>query len=316
MQDSPNGFDTPMQGLKTPQWLEKLEEVAEDHGYFQRLGPNYFATFVEDKPTLLVTFETIEGIQERGDTGQPLGFELVKELGWSHLCILTEKQSWFRDPAVYAFFDRASDDGFFDEFDNVLFYGAGPCGYAAATYSVASPGARVVVLNPQATLTPSLAGWDKRFEGTRMMSFTDRYGFAPDMIEAAEKAYVIYNDAAVENTIHAALFRRPNVELLPVPVLGNRALEMALQDIQVLFRILVQAGVGKMTRQGFYSLMRARRDHGPYLRSLLRKLNEQNRPLLTALLCANVTSRMHAPNFARTLSALEKAAVGGDLTEE
>ena len=68
MQDMPNGFDTPMQGLSTPQWLEKLEDIAEEHGYFQTLGTNHFATFIEDKPTLVVTFETIKDIQARGDT--------------------------------------------------------------------------------------------------------------------------------------------------------------------------------------------------------------------------------------------------------
>ena len=312
MQDSPNGFDMSMQGLSTPQWLEKLEDIAEEHGYFQPLGTNHFATFVEDKPTLLVTFETIEGIQARGDTGQPLGFELVRELGWSHLCILSHGQSWFRDPAVYAFFDRVSDEGFFDEFDSVLFYGVGPCGYAAATYSVASPGARVVALNPQATLTPSIAGFDKRFEGSRRMSFMDRYGYAPDMIEAADQAFVIYDRSSMEDSMHAALFRRPNVELLPIPDLGH-PLEPSLMAMQVLFRILVQAGVGKLTRGKFYRLMRARRDSGAYLRVLLAKLKNNDRVLLTALLCANVTSRMRAPKFVRTLNDLEKAAREGRL---
>ena len=41
--------------------------------------------------------------------------------------------------AVYGFFDQILDDGFFDEFDTIIFYGAGPCGYAATAYSVAAP---------------------------------------------------------------------------------------------------------------------------------------------------------------------------------
>lgn len=310
MQDSPNGFDMSMQGLSTPQWLEKLEDIAEEHGYFQPLGTNHFATFVEDKPTLLVTFETIEGIQARGDTGQPLGFELVRELGWSHLCLLSHGESWFRDPAVYAFFDRAADDGFFDEFDNVLFYGVGPCGYAAATYSVAAPGARVVAINPQATLTPSIAGFDKRFEGSRRMSFMDRYGYAPDMIDAADKAHIFYTAANPEDAIHAALFRRPNVELYAMPRFGVPP-EKALLNMQVLFRILTQATTGKLTRQRVFRLLRARRDHRRYLRTLLTRVQAADHPLLTAILCANVATRMHAPFFDRTLAALDRAANEG-----
>lgn len=312
MQDSPNGFDTPMLGLETEEWLEKLEEIAEEHGFFQPLGDAHFATFVEEKPTLLVTFESIDDIQARHDTGQPLGFELVRELGWSHLCILSKGQSWFRDPAVYAFFDRMADDGFFDEFENVLFFGTGPCGYAAAAFSVAAPGARVVALNPQATLTPEIAGWDERFAGVRKMSFTDRYGYAPDMLDAAEKAFIFYYRSFTKDAMHAALFRSPNVELIGLPWFGA-PLEKSFLDMQILYRILVQAGVGKLTRHGVFQLMRTRRDHGPYLRALLGRLQKNDRVLLTALLCANVTSRMKAPRFSRTLSKLEKAAVEGRL---
>lgn len=312
MQDSPNGFDVPMLGLNTSEWLAKLEDIAEEHGYFQPLSQKHWATFVEDKPTLLVTFETIQDIQARKDTGQPLGFELVRELGWSHLCLLSEGESWFRDPAVYAFFDRLGDDGFFDEFETVLFYGAGPCGYAAAAFSVAAPGARVVVVNPQATLDPSLAGWDPRYRHARRLSFTDRYGFAPDMIEAADQGFVIYNNESQMDAAHAALFRRSNVELLPVQRFG-RPTDEALLEMQILFRLLAQATAGKLSRQKFYKLMRVRRDFLPYLRMLRARLLTSEHVWLTALLCANVASRFDAPKFHATLAQLESDALKGKL---
>lgn len=314
MQDSPNGFDTPMQGLPIPQWLEKIEDITEEHGYFQNLGTDHYATFVEDKPTLLVTFESIEGIQRRGDNGQPLGFELVRELGWSHLCLLSHGQSWYRDPAVYAFFDRVSDEGFFDEFDDVLFYGVGPAGYAACAYSVTSPGARVVAINPQATLTPSIAGFDNRFEGSRRMSFMDRYGYAPDMIDAAETAHIFYTPDEPEDAIHANLFRRPNVELYALPPLGAPA-ERMMMEMEILFSILAQASTGELDRNSVYRLLRARRDHRRYLRKLLARVQDKDRTLLAAVLCANVASRMHAPRFVHTLAALDKAAKEGQLGE-
>ena len=65
---------------------------------------------------------------------------------------------WFRYPKVHAYFNRLVDDGFFDDLDKVVFYGAGPCGYAAATFSVAAPGATVVAIQPQATLDPRVTG--------------------------------------------------------------------------------------------------------------------------------------------------------------
>jgi hypothetical protein len=53
--------------------------------------------------------------------------------------------------------------------------------------------------------------------------------------------------------------------------------------------------------------MRARRNHGGYLRGLLAELVELDRPYLTAMLCRNVLSRMPAPRFRQRLDALEKA---------
>ncbi|SHJ68218.1 hypothetical protein SAMN05444000_111131 [Shimia gijangensis] len=313
MQDMVNGFDVPMLGLGKSDWLETLENIVDEHGYFQPLGDRHYATLVEEKPILLVTFETIQGVQNRGDSGQPLGFELVRELGWSHLCVLSDGDTWFRDPAVYAYFDRLADDGFFDEFENVLFYGAGPCGYAAAAFSVTAPGARVVTINPQATLDPSMADWDRRYTEARRLCFTDRYGFAPEMIEAADQAFVLYSRDQQEDAMHATLFHADNVERLALPRLGPDP-EAQLLEMQVLFRILVQANIGKLTRASFFKLMRARRNHLPYLRHLLKQLKQGNRFLLTALLCANVTARMRAPQFEKTLTELDAAASEGRLS--
>lgn len=315
MQDAANGFDTPMLGLEPAEWLARLEEIAGEDGHYQPLGPSHHAVLIEDKPILLVSFESIDTIQARGDTGQPLGFELVREFGWSHLCILCEEDSWFRDPYVYAYFDRMSDDGFFDEFDHVVFYGAGPgCAYAAAAFSVAAPGATVITVQPQATLDPRLAGWDGRFPQMRRVSFVDRYGFAPNMIDAAERAFVIYDPQVEKDAIHAALFARDNVTLLPMTHMGGD-IETALLDMQILFPLLAKAGAGKLTPAAFYRLARARRTYMPYLDALLRDIESQKRPFLKALLCANVVRRMKAPRYMRKLDLLEKAARAGKLDD-
>ncbi len=306
MQDAVNVFDTQMQGLPRQEWLSKLEEMVDENGYFQPLGDHHFAAFTEDKPILLVTFETLQDIQARNDNGQPLGFELVRELGWSNLCLLSDGQTWFRDSNVYGYFDRLVDDGFFDEFEQVIFYGAGACGYAAAAFSVAAPSATVVALHPQATLDPRLTPWENRFPGMRKVSFTNRYGFAPDMLDAAERAFVIYNPALTPDAIHAAMFARPNVTLLRTS-LPRPKLEPVLLELQVLYRILVKAAQQKLDERSFGRLMRARRDYLPYLRFLLDQTEKRSTPLLTQVLCKNVATRLNAPRFRRKLVKMENA---------
>lgn len=303
MQDSSNGFDTPMLGLKRDEWLAKLEEIVDEEGYLQPLGQRHWACFYEEKPILLVTFESIQSIQNRNDTGQPLGFELVRELGWSHLCVLSDGDTWYRDPAVFAYFDRLADDGFFDEFERVVFYGAGPGGYAASVFSVTAPGATVVAIQPQATLDPSLVPWDTRYKEMRRVSFGNPYGYAPRLLEAAERAFVIYDPYETEDAIHAALMARDNTALLRTPHMGDN-LEFHLAEMQVLFRILAKAGKGTLTPMAFFKLWRARRGYLPYLRTMRGKTLENGRDFLTALVCANVVRRMRAPKFQLTLDRL------------
>ncbi|MEP2532879.1 phosphoadenosine phosphosulfate reductase [Shimia sp.] len=312
MQDSPNGFDTPMLGLGRKDWLDKLEHIAEEHGHFQPLGPRHCATLIEDKPVLLVTFETMQSIQTRDDTGQPLGWELVRELGWSHLCILSDGDTWFRDPAVYGYFDRLSDDGFFEDFERIVFYGAGPCGYAASAFSVAAPGATVVALHPQATQDARIVPWDKRHLDARRISFSDRYSYAPDLIEAADSAFVFYDPHQDADAMHASLFRRDNVNLIRMPYFGD-TLEPHLLEMQILFRILAKAGAGKLTSHAIHKLLRTRRTHLPYLDALLGEIERQKRPYIKALLCANVATRLKAPRYLRKLDLLVQAANTGRL---
>jgi hypothetical protein len=304
--------DRSLLGLKKREWIAQLTEILDDCGQYDELGPRHLATRVAGGSTLLVSFEMIQGIQLQSETGQPLGWEMVKAHGWSHLGLLCDGDTWFRDPAVYAFFDDLTDEGYFEEFDRVIFYGAGPCGYAAAAFSVAAPGAHVLAVQPQATLDPRVTEWDKRFTHMRRVSFTDRYGYAPDMLDAAQRAYVIYDPSEDLDAMHAALFTRPNVTKLRLRHMGD-ALQGDLIEMDILEDLLLSIDSDSLTRDDFARLARARRDHTSYLRNLLGHLDATQRPYLAMLLCRNVVQRMHAPRIRRRLDALEKAAADGEF---
>jgi len=312
MQVESNDIDTSLADLKPDEWRQRLMAQAEENGMHQELGKRHFATFIDQKSTLLVTFETMQGIRSLSETAQPFGFELVKSQGWSHLCIISDGDTWFRSPRIYGFFDQLVDDGFFEEFETVVFYGAGPCGYAAAAFSVASPGAIVVAVQPQATLDPRMTEWDDRFPEMRRTSFTDRYGYAPDMLDAAERAFVFYDPRQELDAMHATLFARENVTRLPMPGMGG-ALQSRLVEMELLYRILILAGHNKLTEQAFYHLYRARRHSGTYLRGVMARLEADDRPYLLTLLCRNVLARMGGPKFRRKLETLEKRAEAGEF---
>ncbi|MGR3616039.1 MAG: phosphoadenosine phosphosulfate reductase, partial [Paracoccaceae bacterium] len=240
MHDDFSALNESLSDLAAPAWKARMAEIAEEHGMFQELGDRHFASFIDHGNTLLVTFESIAGIQKTSDDAHPVGFQMVRDHGWSHLCFVSDGDTWFRDSRVFGFFDQLIDDGFFEDFDSVLFYGAGPCGYAASAFSVAAPGARVIAVQPQATLDPRMTEWDDRFTEMRRVDFTDRYGYAPDMLDAAHHAIVLYDPYQELDAMHAALFERPNISRFRMPLMGA-ALQSRITAMGILVPMLMLA---------------------------------------------------------------------------
>src|SRR6056297_2221287 len=193
MQDTKTPEKAQLGTLEWNDWRTAMSDLAYEDGFAERLGEAHHPVFIEKKPVLLVTFENHATIRARGGAGHPIGWQLMEALGWSQLCLVSDGDTWFRDRYVIGFFDRLIDDGFFEDFEQVIFYGAGPGGYAAAAYSVAAPGAKVLALQPQATLDPRVTEWDDRFVHMRRTDFTSRFGYAPDMLDAAQRACVVYD---------------------------------------------------------------------------------------------------------------------------
>ena len=284
------------------EWLDALDDLGEEHGYFQSLGPAHHALFIDAGRSLLVTFESQEAAR-RNPGAAPRGLDYVTRNGWSLMAFLSDGDTWFRDPAIWRTIDRLIDDGFFEEFDQVLFYGEGPAGYAACAYSVAAPGARVLALRPQATLDPEVAGWDRRFLSARRRDFRSRYGFAPDMLDGSAQAHVLYDPQNLNDAMHAALYRRVNVALLPCPQAGTK-LEPLLDQMRMTAPLIESAMAGQLTRAQFARLWRARRQNPTWLRGLLRRAELAGRPGLAAIVAHHGQKTRDANWFTRKLAEL------------
>lgn len=294
--------------LSDAAWLDELRKIGEQSGTYSELGKDFSAVFVEQsRRVLLVSFETIFGIRSISETGLPLAFDMCERRDWSHLTLIAKQQNWYRDRKVFGFFDRLADLGYFDEFDQVIFYGAGMCGYAAGAFSVAAPGAKVIMVAPQATLSRSLTHWDDRFPSTRRLDFDDRYGYAPDMIEAAKQAIVIFDPDEVEDSMHASLFRGSNVIHYRYRRGSAGAIEADLRTMSMVSQLAEAAANDTLTPASLAKRMRARRRHVPYLRALLSRVLAEDRPELTLRLCRAVLKEQPLPRFKHQLEQAEKA---------
>jgi hypothetical protein len=299
-------FDLQLKGLDPDAWHARVADLGSALGECTLLGGRYLATQIDHGPRLLVSFENAPAVRESHPEAAPRGWLVARERGWSTLTLLAnDPENWFRDAAVHAFFDRLIDDGYFDEFEEVLFYGVGGAGYAAAAYSVAAPEARVLAIRPQATLDPARAGWDRRFRGQRAKDFTSRFGYAPDMLETASRAWIIHDPMVSEDAMHATLFAAPNTTLLRTPHLG-RTPERELAAMRLLDDLIEEAMHGTLDRESFARHWRARQRHLPYLRTLLRQLGKAGRDGLSARLCRYVLrGNGKHPQFAKHLARIE-----------
>ncbi|MCB5410493.1 phosphoadenosine phosphosulfate reductase [Pseudogemmobacter faecipullorum] len=286
-----------------PSWLAAMERIAEVDGYLDPLGARHRVFFAETGPKLLVCFERAETIRARDDK-MPPAWEYAQANGWSFLCVIAEGETFWRAREVWGYFDRMVDDAFFDDFDQVLFYGAGPAGYAAASYMVSAPGASALLIAPRATLDPSVAAWDSRHRAQRRLDFTSRYGYAPDMTEAAAKVWLIADPMNPPDAAHAALFRRPWVTQFAMRWSGERSERLLLASGQ-LGALLGAAMEGNLDAALFHQAWRARRNTPLYLRGLMALALARGRPGLEQIIVGSAAKRLRTPRFLRRLAEIE-----------
>lgn len=298
------------------QWFRDMDERCAEEGYFEPVGKKHWAWLHDDGPILLVTFETIDSILSRPDH-LSYGHSVAATRGWSHLCVISDGETWFRDDFVWRYFDRLIDEGFFEDFDRVLFFGTDTGAHAACAYSVAAPGASVVAIRPRATLDPRQTGWDDRYTALRRMDFSSRYGYAPDMVEAAADVWLILDPMERQDAMHAALFRAPNVQVLRTPWLGD-ALEEALNSMGFLPRLLNEACLGSLTPALFARLWRRRMRNTTYLRALLDAAENQGHQARIWTICKIANTRSNSPRFRKRMAKMTPPAtsVAGGLDDD
>jgi hypothetical protein len=282
-----------------------LSEDLGESGFHRALDDQHEAVFISRGPKLLVIFQNFEDAVRDARLGGPVGLDFVEDKNYSLLYLGARTKTWFRAQSVFEFFDTLVDDCFFEDFDQVIFYGTGIGAYAACAYSVASPGARVLAIAPQATLDMDRTGWDKRFPKGRVLDFNSRYGYAPDMLEGAAQAHILFDPFSPLDYVHASLFHGPNIALFKCRHFDGQ-IESALREMDILHRIIEACADGQLTHECFFRVLRARRDHTRYLRTLLYSLDRKGKTLRVAFLCKAVLARRGGPVFRKSLAVAEK----------
>lgn len=201
----------PAHGLTRGAWMNRLGEIGSAHGFFHRLGDRHLALHVEDGNTLLVAFDCAERVYAASPDGMPDGFDLVRQREWSYLGLLSVGGGRFHEAEIYAFFDRLFDEDVFESFERVIFLGLGPfSGHAAAAFSAATPGGRVLACRPAARLDPDA----DLAPGVRP---SDRFADAAALLMASTHATLLFDPSEPGGAENAAGFAGRRITSVTVP---------------------------------------------------------------------------------------------------
>lgn len=259
---------------------DDVDDMAPPSGDFDiRLSDEVRVTMARRGQALVVSFES-------GGPRQPLA-AVAQEMDWSVLTFTSDTSRAFRSEAVVGFFDALVDGTFLDEFEPVLFSGAGADADAAMGFALCAPASRCLVLGPPDA--PSRDG---------------RYPVDPGTLGAADQVYLVYDPRDPEEVSHAeAIDSEGPLHRLRCRFPG-RSVEEALSLVQAYEDVLTDAMTGDLTPVQFYRALRSRRSDPGYLRTITARLIEQDRPLLEALLLRNVARRTGRKRFAQRLEKL------------
>ena len=287
-----------------------LIRIGDAKGFYRDLGPEHSVLHVRAGPTLIVTFDNLDHVLDYGAGRLPWGFDFVQSMGWSILGMMAHGWTWYRDAEVIAFFDELHAEGFFDDYERVVFYGASMGGYAAAAFSAAAPGATVITISPQATLERARVPWERRYANAWGRDWSGPYGYAPDSLRGADRVYLFHDPHAPLDAAHAALFADPAITHLRCPLMGHR-IASSLQEMRILKQVVVEAVEGRLTPLSFHRARRARRDSPRHYRELLQRLDGRGRPWLEERVCRLFLARWQGPVFRKRLRAAMAARAAG-----
>jgi len=292
------------------EWRQDLARQGQNDGFFEELGPDHDAYYTRGDGTLLVTFENLDHIYELNADRKPWGQGYAMSRGWSNLGLMAHDRTWYLDEHVHDFFERLRNEGFFAQFDKVVFYGASMGAYAACAFSAAVPGSTVIAISPQATLDRAVASWETRYHKVWRHNSTSRYGYAPDMVAHAGQVYLFFDPTSQLDAMHASLFRGGNIHKFRCRYMGHRIASL-WANMGVLKSVSDACVRGELSQARFSELMRARRGCGRYEREFLARLQASKKHDLIVRWCREILSQCRAPKFRQAPKAALLALDGG-----
>lgn len=220
--------------------------------------------FLKSQNRLVVCFESAGHFADRPDRlRMAWGAVFLLKRGYSVLAVKALREDWFRCHTLHAALAHIAAEGVFRQFRHVVFYGGSMGGYASLAFCSLSPGATVIALSPQSTMSPALVPWENRFAIARKQDWSGLYIDAAEHSASASAVYCFYDPLDWKDQHHVARLPQQNVVHLKVPFVGHE-IPLHLQRMGILTESFSRAASGEITPAWFAALARRRKTYSHY----------------------------------------------------
>lgn len=256
MSDQDQDFDDQALG---PLWLDELRPGAEGEGFLEK-NLRHSLMFVRRPGTrLLVTFDNLSNVGDTARDREPWAFKFAQDNGLCHLGIMAHVSDWYRDADLIRRFQTLVSEGFFEDYDRVIFAGVSMGGFAAIAFGSLVPDAHVVAINPQSTLDPELVPWETRFETGRRQDWTLPLSDAAALTSELGQVSIFYDPRHDLDRAHVERFSGDNVRVFNCRYSVHKS-AVFLRKIGALKPVMEHCIFDELTEAEFYRLYRARRE--------------------------------------------------------
>ncbi|MCP3972585.1 MAG: glycosyltransferase family 92 protein [Rhodobacteraceae bacterium] len=267
-------------------------------------GPTNALMFTPRSRRLVVAFDNISIARAEGQRW-PWGFRVLgQEMDCSVLGVMCTERNWYREEFVHDGFEALRDQGFFEQFDEVLFYGTSMGGFGALVYSQCAPGSHVLAIAPQSTLDRRKLPEEDRWGWTRKLDWSGRFADAAGAVDKAGEIIIVADPYFKPDFDQVDRIRGENVTWLHTPFMGHQ-LPNAFLVMNILKDMLYAAAGGTLTPKLFYKLFRARNDLPRYQHDLLMEAEKRGKIRSAIQICEYTLRKRKAHNIKKTMDRLK-----------
>ena len=257
-----------------PLWYQHIYPGGPHTGFYEAMQDHVLVYVHRSPKTLVVTFDNLSQAGGAYLNRDPWAAKFVSDEGHSHLGVMANGPTWFRDPQLIARLEALRDEGFFARYDTIAMTGTSMGAFGALTFSRLAPGARVIAFSPQSTLRRDLVPWEHRFVKSQLQDWTLPYSDAAEGLAEASKIYLFYDPFDKNDTRQAERLPSEFVTPMRAPGCGHKT-ALVLRRTETLKTVMRDAIGGTLTRENFAKMVRTRRNTRIYCLEMLSHLQER-----------------------------------------